>query len=189
MSIVSYMGTKSAIAGKIASSFESLPSGPLLELFAGMSAIGRATAGARSLWTNDVQTFSRLVCEFQFLPCGGEKHLASLVRKALVGYRHNAKVLSEIAADLLAAEHQAVSRGNWQFLCAYEERLRDHTGTMKANWDALFHQQSQLYCLFSDLYAGTYFGLRQCIQIDSLRYGIDLAAPNGDEAKIGRAHV
>ena len=37
------------------------------------------------------------------------------------------------------------------------------------------------YCLFTAYYAGVYFGIRQCVEIDSIRYGIS-QLPSGDQS-------
>ena len=44
---------------------------------------------------------------------------------------------------------------------------------------------SRDYRLFASTYQGTYFGLRQCIELDAVRKGIDVAAPEHDRTLAG----
>jgi hypothetical protein len=98
------MGTKAALAHEIAASFETLPSGPLLDLFAGMSAVGRAVAPTRNLWLNDMQAFSRIVSEFQFLDGDFPPNLLGAFRTALSHYHHNLSSLEKEHRVLLSKE-------------------------------------------------------------------------------------
>ena len=52
---VSYLGTKRKIASRVAALIEESPSGPLLDLFSGICAVGSAVAPSRQIWCNDIQ--------------------------------------------------------------------------------------------------------------------------------------
>lgn len=184
MPVISYMGTKAALASEISASFNGLPSGPLLDLFAGMATIGRAVAPVRNVWLNDVQQFSRLTSELQFLNCDGSAYRRTAYRTARDIYGKHYKQLSAEFGSLLAKEDAALQGREWRDVSAMEIELRaeNRSGPELA---ALFASKgSPDYRLFTGMYASTYFGIRQCIQLDALRKGIDAAAPEGDR-KLG----
>lgn len=180
MSFVSYMGTKAALADPIASAFKDLPRGPLLDLFAGMSAVGRSVGSERNVWLNDVQSFSQIVSEFHFLP--GEPPLgkAAAVRSALRVSKAHFVRLEEAYAEELKREEEAITCGDDQQLADYEISLRGSVVVKTRGMDELSCGVAGDYDLFSRSYPGTYFGLRQCLELDSLRKGIDHAVPSDD---------
>lgn len=176
MPIISYMGTKAAFAGQIARSFERLPAGPLLDLFAGMATIGRAVAPTRNVWLNDIQQFSRLTSELQFLNCDGSQLHSAAYRAARAVYLRHSQDLSTEFRDGLNREDVALSAQDWRALSVTE-----YVAGANGNEAAIIRNgASQDYRLFASIYQGTYFGLRQCIELDAVRNGIDVAAPEND---------
>ncbi|WP_413816507.1 DNA adenine methylase, partial [Pigmentiphaga sp.] len=51
---VSYMGTKRQLAAFVSELVERSSPGPMLDVFAGMCAVGSAVAPKRQVWTNDL---------------------------------------------------------------------------------------------------------------------------------------
>lgn len=183
MATVSYMGTKTALAPEIAQTFKSLPRGPLLDVFAGMSAIARAVAPKRNVWVNDAQFFSQVISEFQFLSEDSVINHARVIRDTLVAARSHALVLEAEFEGYLKLERASLEGRNWSTLSDFEQKLR---ARLESAMDAHRRAGPKLagaYRLFSDLYAGTYFSLRQCIEIDALRSAIDQVAAAGDSDK------
>ena len=185
MPVISYMGTKAALASEIAASFDGLPAGPLLDLFAGMATIGRAVAPVRNVWLNDVQQFSRLTSELQFLNCDGSGYRRSAYRTAQLTYAKHFKLLSAQFRDLIAKEDAALQTREWQDVSSMEIELRAGNRPGPDITASATRKDLPDYCLFTGMYAATYFGIRQCIQLDSLRKGIDAAAPEGDRKLAG----
>ncbi len=185
MPIISYMGTKAALAREIVGSFEHLPAGPLLDLFAGMATIGRTVAPGRNVWLNDVQLFSRLTSELQFLNCDASSLRQSAYRAA-VGVRevHAERLMAQYRSSL-AAEEKALSSTNYTALIEAEAELRSYDFRNNDAACGVREKSQSDYDLFTSTYSGTYFGLRQCIEIDAVRKAIDAAAPIGDPKLVG----
>jgi len=165
------MGTKTAIADRIAQAFGKNKKGSILELFAGMSAIGNAIAGRRAIWTNDTQAFSRLACEFQFIQ--PDFHVEERLVRELIRRISEKKIgLIERYYSLVHKESFLI-KNDHKSLGEFESRIRKVSLCTKEHG-------AEDYNLFSKNYPGTYFSLSQCIEIDAIRYAVDLVAPAAD---------
>lgn len=174
---VSYMGTKRQIANEVARVIALSSDGPLLDLFAGMCAVGTAVAPHRNVWCNDIQWFASTVAASFFTssmaPLGRET-CRELFEEP---FKLNSEVLTRRFKTYLNREEDAItSAGVKKFLevdaampncgtSSYFEKERRHLNANKREFP---------YRLFSITYAGGYFGLRQAIEIDSIRYAIDI---------------
>ena len=185
MAPISYMGTKGSFSKQIAATFQSLPSGPLLDLFAGMASVGRSAADHRNIWLNDAQTYSTISSQTQFLNCNASALRLISFRRAL---RTSKKVLVELSAELanpLAIEASALASRDPARILAAEAVSQELCTSPEHRQRAIKARDEGGYRLFVSTYAGSYFGLRQCIEIDALRAGIDVAAPAEDGAYVG----
>ncbi len=181
MPVISYMGTKAALASDIARSLSNLTPGPLLDLFAGMATIGRAVAPTRNVWLNDVQQFSRLTSEVQFLNCDGASLRKAAYRTACRTFEKHCATLSTEYREQLEKEALALDKLDWATLASHAEDISSNTSVRLDVHH--FHQKD--YRLFVEIYASSYFGIRQCIELDALRKGIDHAAPAYNEKLAG----
>lgn len=183
MSTMSYMGTKRAFAPFIAASVSGLPEGPVLELFGGMSAVGRALACERNVWVNDTQAFARTVCEFQFLNLGFPQNNAGFAHAWRQAFRRNMTKLLDRFGTMVERETEALSSGEWSRFCTIDEEIRERTAAYAAAGGR--RRPRSHYALFSQQYGATYFGLRQSMQLDSIRYAIDQTAGPEDADRFG----
>ena len=177
MTYLSYMGTKVALADDIGRELASLSAGSLLDLFSGMSAIGRAVAGSRNVWINDTQAFSQIVGEFQFLSGDCCKSPTVYFRKVLRAFRRHFESVSREYRKELQFETDVLRSNNWIALTDLEARLLSRLPPIDKQADPKWKKGLMPYRLFVGIYAGTYFGLSQCIEIDALRCAIDEVAP------------
>lgn len=172
------MGTKKHLAAAVANVARTLPNGPMLDAFSGMCAIGRALAPDRPLWTNDSQPFAALVGRCLF-STPDEPLLSRQIRQILKpNYLQNTKTLQARFQRELRLEDAFLATGS---LSAALVASRDtpHVGTNRA----LESERTKLvknpatapYRMFSITHAGAFFGIRQCIEIDSIRYAMDRA--------------
>jgi len=164
---VSYMGTKRHLAPAVGELVADSPPGTFLDLFSGMCSVGQSVAPSRHVWSNDLQHFAHLVAKCQFcniLPprsrCEADTSLFHL-------YRSHLEELEAEYRSGVEAEKAAIAAGDIGWI---SKQFED--GIFRAN--RLSHGDGARYRLFTDRFAGTYFGLRQCIEIDAIRRAIDL---------------
>ncbi|NID06150.1 hypothetical protein HBF26_14750 [Luteibacter jiangsuensis] len=171
--LISYMGTKRNLAGRVGDLVRESRPGPLLDVFSGMCAVGHSVGTSRSIWTNDVQHFAHLVanatfCSSNLAPaseslndlcaCSYEAHRASL--------RH--KFAEELAAERLALALPSCSGYNLVF----DHSIERANGLIKgAGYGS--------YDLFMRRFAGSYIGYEQAMDFDALRFALDVLLKNG----------
>ena len=170
------MGTKRILAPKLADIIGESPSGPLLDLFSGICAIASAVAPSRQVWCNDTQAFSSTVAKILFL---SSPLILSNDQAADVSYKYfdrNFVALKKRFSTYLIDEKEALLSAcisrieslEYDFPNIASERSLD----CERAWLAK-HPKCFPYRLFSLSYSGAYLGIRQCIEIDSIRYAID----------------
>ncbi len=179
---VSYMGTKQKIAPHVAKIIADGPSGPLLDVFSGICAIGSAVSPTRQVWCNDVQFFASSVAKAFFT--SPELPLSFDLAAEIVGplYQDNRRLLSRRFSRKLTAELGAFSsREVSQVSSSQDEISRSVVGAkFRAERTALATTpQETPYRLFSITFAGGYLGLAQSIQVDSIRYALDQLRDRG----------
>lgn len=173
---IPYMGNKQWLASDVARIVSGLKRGPILDLFSGMCSIAQAVGTNRAIWCNEKQAFPALVASS--LLRGGKPPVKSEVSLLEKYYTENLTALWPRFESNVKDEAQALASG-------------DLTKLRKASFDLPFvgtdpilsFERTELagspkqfpYRLFSITYAGSYFGIFQCIQLDSLRYAIDKA--------------
>jgi adenine-specific DNA-methyltransferase len=170
------MGTKRQIADQVAAVLDRAPSGPCLELFAGMSAVGRATADCRNLWCNDVQHFATAAARAFFTASRGPARFVDVLPKLKELFLQNRSLLTEVFKRQVEIERNALAAGTLELLMACSQELLDFCAAETATvWRNQYVEGNRKvpYCLFSITYAGGFVGLQQAIDIDSLRYAID----------------
>lgn len=178
------MGNKHDLAPDVASIVEDVrPGRPFLDLFCGMCSVGAEVAmSGRPVWGNDVQhlataTARCLIAEPDEPPCASS--LRSILRPA---FSRNVErledrleqALAEEAAILAHPTHDAYSDAyaRWRHTGNDDER-REEVAALR------LRRASVPYRLCSLSFAYGYFGLRQAVALDSLRYAIDRARARG----------
>ena len=179
---ISYMGTKRSIAQRVSAVIHDSQPGPLLDLFSGICAVGSAVAPSRQIWCNDVQLFASTVATSYFTSPIFPLHVDEATDHVRDNYFENYRALHERFLPALYEEHSAIASRDLQ-------RLQQLNGEMPnvAHSESLDRERQHLaeepdcapYRLFTITYSGGYFGLRQCLQIDSIRYAIDLLRNTG----------
>lgn len=163
---VSYMGTKLRLAPQVATLVARSRGGDFLDLFAGMCSVAAAIGAGRQLWTNDLQVFSREVATARFR--SQDQLISPLDAASLCSteYRTHRANSEKRLKEKLRVEQRALSRGHVNGL---KELLNDAIeDTHKCDGRRL-----PKYSLFSSYFGGSYFGVMQSIEIDSIRCSID----------------
>lgn len=175
---IRYMGNKQQLAGEVAVFCESLSDGRrLVDLFGGMGSVaGAAAAGGRSVWVNDIQSYAQLATRC-LIASSAEPPPADAARRALLpAYRRNLSSLRERYAAALESERHVLRRGDLEGLRRLQEEWR-HAGNdpdVAAEVRALRDGRDDgPWRLATLLFSWGYFGLRQAVELDSIRCAID----------------
>ncbi len=173
MLAISYMGTKRPLAPVVSDLATDCQDGACLDLFAGMCAVGQQLAPVRQIWSNDLQAFASLVAKTQFCSAeGAPDPVAVQLLLADAFYRQMGLMETEYA-NALTLERGALASADCDVLLnAFESRI------FVAN--RIQAGAGTRHRLFSERYAGTYFGVRQCAEIDGIRWAIDTAVGDGE---------
>lgn len=182
----SYMGTKRKLLGFIVESMFPYcqDNVKFLDIMCGSGSVSNGLAQMGKVYASDAQDFCRLLAKIQ--GSGFYKTRARiLLRQIYDDYNNNLSLLqlkfrSELSQEdeifhMNIAEKEKVLEAYEKFIesfqlytstevCSYEiamqvnERKREHTKVP--------------FCLFTYYFTNVYFGLAQCIQLDSIRYAI-----------------
>lgn len=177
------MGNKVSLASQVRAIIAAIDrSRVLVDLFGGMCSVAGATADSgRRVWNNDIQNYARLVAHClltsQDVPPSRDKALRALIPE----YRRNLRILRQRFSDDLQTEREVLSRDNPSLFRATQDAWR-HVGNdnrIAEEARRLRHRQTGPHRLATLSFAWGYFGLRQSIEIDSVRAAIDCTEREG----------
>ena len=181
-----YMGSKRAMLGFIVEAMShTLPeNGVVLDLMCGS---GSASAGFSRYWptfASDSQLFCGCLAKIQ--GGGFNQALASdLIDQIIPHARDNVKALMDLLKHYVAREEVFLHSDVTESLV--DEYIKFHAlfptypdKTNMDDWDPtaqIMRRKSDYsqypYCLFTSYFANMFLGIRQSIEVDSIRYGID----------------
>ncbi len=187
MQILKYMGNKRRLLNWLMTSFnEELKDGDtFLDLFAGTSSVGYALKPKVKVIANDIQKYSSVISSalLQFNGIITEDDFDKDLAKF---YKKNLSRLTEIFGAAVQAEQKLLISDNikdYKQFCLevpkYGEPVsRDKFKLNSYSREISIQKRRELrtkfpYILFSTYYPNTFFGLRQCLEIDSIRFAID----------------
>lgn len=163
------MGTKHELAASVKEVILSCQPGRVLDAFAGMGAVAESLAGCRPVWTNDVQHYAYLASSCRFADEGSPPALRLLRRMTSILFRENRSLLREQNATALRLTRKAIAAEDYS---TFERAFLSAASTPV--------QTQFAYGCFSRLYSHGYFSLEQCIEIDSIRYALEVARGRGE---------
>ncbi|CDZ73252.1 Modification methylase FokI [Neorhizobium galegae bv. orientalis] len=161
------MGTKREIAPAVVDVINSAKEGVALDVFAGMCSVGEALAPHRQVWTNDVQVFAYEVATAVFTDCDLPLSRLRISDLHFEKYQLHKEQISRAFSMSLAAESNLLACEDFEDFKACYTMFKEKLGLEKAN--CVYGP----YSLFTQLYADTYFGLSQAIEIDSIVAAIE----------------
>jgi len=179
---VGYMGTKRYLAEAVSAALERCKDGIILDAFSGMCSVGEAASLSRNVWNNDTQVFASEVAKAFFTSSTPPLSIAQLVVSTFESFNANKEQLKEIYGGPLAVEVESLKSSDYQVLAKqHAEHL--HAG----NSDALAEKRLELasnpqtmpYQLATISFSAGYFGVLQAIEIDSVRFALDVARSSG----------
>lgn len=186
---IRYMGAKHSLAPTVAEIIKELPSGPCLDLFAGMCSVaGAIAASGRETWCNDIQKYAALVSNVLValteLPLTSEQ----VSSKLLPAFKRNAAYLKRRFAVQLQEEALALRQESFTTYKDLSDNWQ-HAGNnpvIAREILSLRYSSAFPYRLATLTYSYGYFGLLQAIELDSLRYAIDYSYRK-NQLSIGQA--
>jgi adenine-specific DNA-methyltransferase len=194
-----YMGAKGRLLpGFIEASVDRVtpPGGVVLDLFAGTGAVSQALASRYTVVASDVQFYSStlLGALIGHGPRSSKQLAARLDFERDLGpcYReHRARLEGQLGASLELERDSlsGVEEGRWRDYIDFVDRspsfpiapgapVASAWGSARSLFTAATvarrraEPEAELAHLATSYYQGVYFGLRQCVEIDSLRYAI-----------------
>ncbi len=178
------MGNKHDLARDVARVVTPQRAGsPLIDVFSGMCSVAAAIAPSeRPVWSNDVQKYAALVGRCQLKSQTGPLRSPQLAHVLTPAFSANAHALRERFPADLAAEENALRPPSQTAMAELEHGWR-HAGNdlaVAAETARLARHTTEFpYRLCTLSFSHGYFGLRQAIEIDSLRYAIDRSIEDG----------
>jgi adenine-specific DNA-methyltransferase len=178
------MGNKHDLAQDVARVVEQQrPNSPLIDVFSGMCSVAAAIAPSeRPVWSNDVQEYAALVGRCQLKSQVGPLRSPDLSRIVTSGFTANVKALRERFETDLENEETALKSAAVEPMNELFDGWRHAGNDSKAAAEVARLSESPdsfPYRLCALSFAHGYFGLRQAIEIDSLRYAIDTSRREG----------
>ena len=183
----SYMGNKKRIAGFIVEALFPYISNDysFIDLMCGSGAMSQAFAQLGITYASDAQDFCQLLAKIQ--GSGFTKNQAvKLLEKMTYYYQRNYLELKSYYCEQLNSE-ATLYRRDWSdkadILSMYNDYtagfpLYSSTEPISQHLETLVNEYREdykryPYCLFTLYFSNVFFGLHQCIQLDSIRYAID----------------
>lgn len=174
---ISYMGTKKHISPYVSKLVDSISGdGPFLDLFSGMCSVSSSISG-RPIWCNDAQLFASYVASLLYTTRCDPISLSNIESGISPFYEQNYIKLEKRFADLIEKERKLLSKNmevnklrNFYFKIPHSintKKLEIERKRLERN------PKTSPWRLFSITYVGGYFGIQQCMEIDSIRFGIE----------------
>jgi adenine-specific DNA-methyltransferase len=182
------MGSKRVLAPAIATMIDSQhPRAAVLDAFSGMCAIGTQLAPTHRVIANDAHAFAEAVARALFTAPARRPSRRTATAELMPWFNRNSRLLTDSLQRRLAREREALTRaeegGYWRQLMQFtlDELEAPVPRAIRGLPTPASYRRRRgraPYALFSMYYASAYFGIRQAMEIDSLRYAID-RAPDG----------
>ena len=170
------MGTKRHIADRVRRLMAELkPRGRVVDLFSGVGCVAEGLAGLRPVVTNDALAFTGLLARARFT--GSRRSLTAAGAIAVVKepYRTHLSTLKAAHRARLREEDRALEGGRAELVAymADATHVANNAGVAKRAATAATATGADHYRLTMLYFSAGYFGFRQAMQLDALRYAID----------------
>jgi adenine-specific DNA-methyltransferase len=169
------MGTKRHLAHHVRQVVEDLaPRGPVVDLFSGVGCVAEEMAGLRSVVTNDALAFTAVLARARFT--GDERTLtvAQAISQLRDPFRTHAELLAGRHREQLREEQRALdSRARLARYMNSAEHVANSDRVERLARKAARATGPDHYRLATLYFSAGYFGLRQSIHLDAMRFAID----------------
>jgi adenine-specific DNA-methyltransferase len=171
------MGTKRTLAPVVREAVDGLqPNGPVVDLFSGMGSVAYALAPKHSVTTNDLLSFTTVFARTRFTATR-KPNRDDLLRQLVGRFERHHRRLGASYGWRVAREKRALAGGRAGLAAWFDEA--PHVGNSAHYYreatDASSARTSRRYRLTTLYFATGYFSTAQAIEVDALRYAIDMA--------------
>lgn len=168
------MGTKKSIGPFVAEIARESRRGPFLDLFCGIGCVGQNVGTERIIWANDAQVFAFSAAQAVFTSIKGLVD-GIFTHEISKQFKTNVELLSNTLDGLIQQEDAALASSDIETIYNYYRLLPNVANSQQLENERRYkniNNSDQPFNLFTICYPGTYLGLFQCIEVDSLRYAI-----------------
>jgi Cof subfamily protein (haloacid dehalogenase superfamily) len=181
-----YLGSKRALCGFLVEGISSVltESGVVVDLMCGSGVASGAFSRIWKTYSSDAQQFCRILA---VIHGGGfdRTKAQDLISRILPIFKQHFNDLQRHLADAIEREDKLFRRNTDESLLQdYKLFLRNFPTLSNENSTTHWNVQKEVnrrredhsfypYCLFTTYFSNVYFGLRQSLEIDSLRFSID----------------
>lgn len=159
---ITYMGTKRVLASAVSDVIRHTQPGTMLDAFSGMCSVGQAVGVSRQIWNNDIQVFASDVARALFVSRIPPLSPVSCGDLHYERFKLQRDLLSRNFKASLAAEEDMVDARSFSSFIARMGKLKQ----------TLAREVGQCRLrsphLFATTYSGTFFGIKQAIEIDAV---------------------
>lgn len=182
-----YMGSKKSLVGFIVEALwpHVETDSVILDIMCGSGAVSNALVQMGNVYASDAQFFCRLLAKIQGAGFNYKKAL-EILNQLYIYYMENMRMLQNECKDQLEFEKEVfhMDMSNPVLVLAkyqkYVESVNLYSSTdftsdeikKKIQFKKLNNKDFP-YCLFTYYFSNVYFGLEQCMQIDSIRFALD----------------
>lgn len=163
---ITYMGTKRALASAVSEVISSAQAGTVLDAFSGMCSVGEAIGTTRQIWNNDIQVFASYVAKSLFVSRDPPLSALTCGDIHFEAFKRQQGRLSRNFAASIALENDLLETTTFKTFTTANAKLA------KALRRDIVKSTTRSAHLFTTTYSGSYFGIRQAIEIDAVVYTI-----------------
>ena len=166
LSVLNYQGSKKNLIPFIHSHAD-IPKGEtILDIFSGTCSVGYSFKERNRIFANDCEKYSYIISQallgnYPPLPHGFMDNIK-------LAFEANMEQITHMYPDTLAAEASILQKGT-------AEAVSEFYSAVPTVWNGGVSRGTDLYDLFLRYYSGSYFGVRQASEIDSIRFAIEPA--------------
>jgi adenine-specific DNA-methyltransferase len=167
---IAYMGTKRQLATAVSDVISGAQPGALFDVFSGMCSVGQQIAPSRQVWTNDVQKYAAEVGAALFTSAEASVESAFASSALLPRFEEKYLKLARRFKKSLLLEVDLAQTNTFSHFASAHSRLENALLADRPK------RESRSHNLFVTTYSGTYFGVRQSIEIDAIHFAITEAS-------------
>ncbi len=179
--ILNYQGNKRSLLDFISKESGDfiVPNKYFLDIFAGSGSVSLHFADKYKVAFNDLEKYSYHIISAHLQSNESQCTLLNL-QNILTSYNSNRTILYNGLSKHLSLEQSFINTGDVQI---FDQIIKNYPSIWNGSYSELLNgkvsiekldeSKNRFYALFTFYYANSYFGIKQCIDIDSIRFAID----------------
>jgi Adenine-specific DNA methylase len=169
ITILNYQGNKTSLMPFISKNIQKYVSqgAQICDIFSGSGSVGAYLKDEYSIVSNDAELYSSIISS-ALLNTPLKKELIHVKDLFLNGYKSNFKFLTSLHEEIIASEKQLISTNSTKELINLYKSFPTIWNDKDKQINPKNLKYKNEYNLFLYYYSGTYFGINQSIEIDSI---------------------